>query len=287
MSPCRAQSGYLSIVVLLMIVILAALAIATGYLIGNSSLSSGVHLGSMQAFFLAESGLESENLRWAQNLNWYRSTTDPNPTAPVAQPLGAGAYTVGSNLPATMLKTQLTVAGNTMNVYTTGRFPASGILQVDDDLTSSGELVRYAGVAGNSFTGVTRAQTVGTVTSVASAHDRSSTVYPVTILRTALAANCNPLGSIQVDANSKFLGAGTLDIEGEEIGYSGSSTLGGTMTLTGITRCLGLTTLVGHAVGQPVTPVLIGDDSADYQVEMVSTGTVRTNVRYARRTIQR
>jgi hypothetical protein len=42
-----------------------------------------------------------------------------------------------------------------------------------------------------------------------------------------------------------------------------------------------------HAAGRPVTPVLVGDVSADYQVEMVSTGTVGSNIRYARKTVQR
>jgi hypothetical protein len=266
---------------------MAALVIALGYLLANSTLASGSRLGSMQALFVAESGLEYEQRRWAQNLNWYRSTTDPNPGAPAAQAVGAGAFTVSSNLPATMLKTQLVIGGATINAYTTDRFPAAGILQVDDDVAASGEFVRYTGIAGTTFTGVTRGQTVGTVTSVASAHDHSSAVYPVTILRTALAASCASLASIQVDANSKFLSAGTLDIEGEELSYTGSSTSGGTMTLTGITRCLGLTTNVPHAIGQPVTPVLIGDDSASYQVEMASAGTVGADVRYEKRTIER
>jgi hypothetical protein len=116
---------------------------------------------------------------------------------------------------------------------------------------------------------------------------RSDTVYPVTILRTALPANCAALASIQVDTNSKFLSAGTLDIEGEEIAYAGSSTSGGTMTLTAVTRCLGLVASVSHAIGQPVTPVNVGGDSASYEVESISTGTRANSIRYARRTIQR
>ncbi len=283
----RRETGFLSIVALIVVVVITALAIALGYLIAGSTLSSSSRLGSMQALFVAESGLESENLRWAQNLNWYRSATDPNPAVAPAQAVGAGSFTASTMLPATMLKTQLTVGGATINAYTTDRFPASGILQVDEDLTANGELVRYTGIAGTTFTGVTRAQGVGSVTSVASAHDRSSVVYPVTILRTALAANCTSLASMQVDANSKLLSAGTLDIEGEEISYTGSSTAGGTTTLTGITRCLGLTINVSHAIGQPVTPVLVGDDSASYQAEIASTGTVGADVRYERRTIER
>jgi hypothetical protein len=286
-SARRSQCGFLSLVALLMIVVLVALAIATGYLLAGSTLSASSHLGSMQAFFVAESGLESEQLRWAQNLDWYRSATDPNPAAPASQAFGAGSFAVNSTLPATLLKTQLTIGGATVNAYTTDRFPASGILQVDNDLAAGGELVRYAGVAGTTFTGVTRAQTVGSVASAASAHSRSTPVYPVTILRTSLANNCAALASMQVDSNGKFLGAGTLDIEGEELSYAGSSVSGGLMTLTGITRCLGTIASVSHAIGQPVTPVLVGGDSASYQAEMSSTGTVAPNARSARRTIER
>jgi hypothetical protein len=50
---------------------------------------------------------------------------------------------------------------------------------------------------------------------------------------------------------------------------------------------LGTIASVSHAIGQPVTPVLVGGDSASYQAEMSSTGTVALNVRSARRTIER
>ena len=287
MIPVARQRGFLMFVVLIMIVVLVFLAIAVGYQLSTSTLSSGSHVGSMQALFQAESGLEYEQRRWAQNLDWYRSTTDPNPTTPTAQVLGAGTFSVSSSLPATLVKSGISAAGVTLNVYTVQRFPPSGILQIDDDLTAKGEFVRYTGVSGTTFTGLTRGQTVGTVTSTAGTHVRSDTVYPVTILRTTLAANCAALTSIQVDANSKFLSAGTLDIEGEEIGYSGSSTSGGTTTLTGVRRCLGLVNSVAHAVGQPVTPVSVAGDSANYQVELAATGVQGNNIRYARRIIQR
>lgn len=290
MTQWTRQRGFLMIVLLMLVVVMVFLAIALGYLVANSTLASGSHVGSMQALFQAESGLEYEQRRWAQNLDWYRSATDPNPGVATPQTLGSGTFAVNSNLPATLVRTRLLAAGATLNVYTTGRFPATGILQIEDDITGNGEFVRYTGVTANSFTGLTRAQSVGTVASVASVHSRSDNVYPVTILRTALLANCTALASIQVDTNGKFLSAGTLDIESEEIGYTGSSTLGGTMTLTGITRCLDTVTPItpaAHAIGQPVTPVLVGDDSASQQVESVSTGTVGSNIRYARRTIER
>lgn len=287
MSRAGAQAGFLSMVALLLMVVVVAAVIAMGYLLAGSTLSAGTRLGSMQAFFLAESGLESEQGRWAQNLEWYRSASDPNPAAPAAQPLGGGTFVASATLPATLVRTRLVAGGAILNVYTTSRFPAAGILQVGDDIAGDAEFVRYAGTTADSFTGVVRGQAVGTVTSVDAAHARSAAVYPVTILRTALAASCAPLASIDVDAHGKFLGAGTIAIEGEEIGYSGSSTAGGTMTLTGITRCLGTAGPMGHALGQPVTPVLRIGESARAQVEIASVGTVGPNVRYARRTVQR
>ena len=287
MTVATKQGGFVMMVLLIIVVVLVFLAIAVGYQLANSTLSSASHVGSMQALFQAESGLEYEQRRWAQNLDWYRSTTDPNPTIATPQALGTGTFVVYSNLPATLVKSGLSAAGTTLNAYTTSRFPTSGILQIEDDLTASAEFVRYSGISGTTFTGLTRAQPVGTVTTLAGTHVRSDTVYPVTILRTALLADCVSLTSIQVDANSKFLSAGTLDIEGEEISYNSSSTTGGTTTLSGVTRCLGLTTSVAHAVGQPVTPALVGGDSSDNQVEMISTGAQGTNIRYARRTIQR
>ena len=286
----RAQTGYLMIVLLAILVVVASLAAVLSYLAANNAISGSAHLGSMQALFQAESGLEFEQRRWAQNLEWYRSATDPNPSIAVAQTLGSGTFTVSSNLPATMLDRGLSAGAATINVYTTSRFPSSGILQIDDDLALGAEFVRYTGVTGTAFTGVARGQAVGSITSLSSTHLRSDKVYPVTILRTALLANCAALASILVDANSKFLSTGTLDIENEEISYTSSSTTGGTTTLYGITRCLDTVTFAtpaAHAVGQPVTPVLVGDQSASYQVEMISTGVQGSNIRFARRTIQR
>ena len=286
----RRQAGYLMVVLIGLLVVVASLASVLSYLNAVNATSGSGRLGAMQAFFFAESGLELEQRRWAQNLNWYRSATDPNPSPAAAQAFGSGSFTVYSNLPATLMRTGASAATATINVYTTARFPASGILQIEDDITGGGEFVRYTGVTATSFTGVTRGQTVGSVVSAASTHARSDRVYPVTILRTAMAANCTALASIQIDANSKLLSAGTLDIEGEEVGYTAATTTGATTTLTGITRCLDTVTVitpVTHAIGQPVTPVLVGGDSADYQVEAIASGAQGNNIRYARRTIQR
>jgi hypothetical protein len=287
MNPHTSQKGFLMIVAAALLVVVAFFAVAMSGLVAGNATSGASHLGSMQALYQAESGLEFEQRRWAQNLDWYRSATDPNPNPATAQPLATGSFTVNTNLPATLLKTGLGPVAATLTAYTTDRFPAGGILQIGEDLTLGAEFVRYTGIGGNTFTGATRGVTVGTVTSAAAAHARSDTVYPVTTLVDALAASCVAPGTFRIAAHAKFLSAGTLDIEGEEIAYSGSSITGGNMTLTGVQRCSGLIGPVAHAIGQPVTPVLVTGDSASYLAEMASTGTMGNNIRYARKTIQR
>ena len=287
MSSRPSQRGFLLIVAVVLLVVVAAFVAVLGSMVSSDAKSGAYTLGSVQAFYAAESGLEFEQGRWAQNLNWYRSATDPNANPPGAQALGNGIFTVYTNLPATLLKKGLAVADVTITVYSTDRFPASGTLQIEDDLTAGAEFVTYTNIVGNTFTGVVRGLTVGTVASAAGPHARSDAVYPVTTLVTALANSCNAIPTpFQIVYHPKFLTAGTLDIEGEEIGYTGSSVAGGNMTLTGVTRCLGLS-IQAHPAGRPVTPVLVNDDTADYQVELVATGTVGANIRYARRTIQR
>lgn len=289
MSSRPSQKGFLLIVAVVLVVVVAAFVVALGYMVSSDVKSGASTLGSTQAFYLAESGLEFEQRRWAQNLNWYRSATDPNPNPAPAQALGPGNFTVYSNLPATLLKAMLSAAATTIAAYSTDRFPSSGTLQIEEDLTAGAEFVAYTGISGNTFTGVTRGRTVGTVTSTAGPHSRSDAVYPVTTLVTPLsAASCSAIPApFQIAYHPKFLTAGTLDIEGEEISYTGSAVAGGNMTLTGVTRCTGLLGPLAHAAGQPVTPVLVGGDSADYQVEMVSTGVMGSNIRYARKTVQR
>ena len=170
-------------------------------------------------------------------------------------------------------------------------------MQIEDDVTSGGggEFVTYTSTSTShascnnfpAFTGVTRGRTIGTVATVASAHSRGDTVYPVTTLITALAASCTSPITWQITAHSKFLSAGTLDIEGEEIGYARATTVGAVTTLTGVRRCLGTTGPMAHAAGRPVTPVLVGGDTADYEAEAVATGAADSALREMRKTIQR
>jgi hypothetical protein len=176
-----------------------------------------------------------------------------------------------------------------------GRFPnPAGWLQIEDTIGSGAEFVQYTNLAGNVFTLSNRNVTIGGVTGALGNHPRGSVVYPVSTLSTALGtlgSPCTPTpaASFDIVANTKFLSAGTIDIQGEEIGYASSTTTAGVMTLNGVIRCLNLTSSAhaGGAGGSPVTPILFGGDTADYQAEITSIGTMGAAMRTVKKTVQR
>lgn len=295
-----AQRGFLLITAVVLIVIAALLLTVMVFLGATGTESSVGHLQSGQGFFIVESGAEFEQRRLAQNLSWYQTTTDPFDIT--TQAMGGGAFTVQTQVPATLLRTRIPTAASTapIRVYTTNRFPCPACanvcgpcyLQIDDDLYSgAAEFVQYTGISGDSFTGITRNRTIGTITGANAAFDRGVTIYPVTTLITAVGStSCTVIPNpFQITAHSKFLAAGTIDIEGEEFTYTGSSISGTTMTLTGVQRCQN-TPPVGalHSAGRPVTPVLANvSDTADYEAEVLIRGTLGSAVREARKVIRR
>jgi hypothetical protein len=284
------QRGFLLMTAVVLIVIAALILTVMVFLGATGTGSSVVHSQSGQALFVAESGTEYEQRNLARNLDWYRSVSDPMPST--TRSFGAGTFTVMSNLPATKLKKRIATTGAvTITVYTTDKFPSSGYLQIDDDVASGGEYVWYSSKTATTFTvalNTDRGQTVGGVASAAATHERGDAVYPVTTLTQAggLANSCTLPTSFTIAANSKFLPAGTVDIEGEEILYTGSSTTGGTTTLTGVVRCQNGAG-AAHALNAAVTPILIGDVSASYEAYIKSVGTVDNTLRQTVKTIQR
>jgi type II secretory pathway pseudopilin PulG len=297
------QRGFLLISAVVLIVIAALILTTMVYLSATSNDSGAGNLQSTQALFVAESGIENLQRGFAQNQSWYLSASDPTPA--ITRNFGQGSYTVFADLPATLLQQRAQASDTTITVFTTQRFPAYSAtpappatcnpcyLQLGDQILGGAEYVRYTGISGNTFTGLTRNVTIGGDSGSAGTWPRGTTVYPVTTLITPLPANCNSV-NIQIVAHPKFLTAGTVNLEDtEEVSYTGSRLTGGVMTLTGVARCQDTqtgppgNTPVAHAAGVPVTPVKVGDDSADYQVEVVSTGTVGGTSRIAHRTIQR
>lgn len=269
----KTEGGIALIAAIFMIVVFGFIGISIVSLVGTQGFSAMNEVKSDQAFFIAEGGAEFAQRALAVNLDWYRSSVDP--ILIPATNLGAGAFNVSVNLPVTMLRARIPDAASTaaITVYTTDRFPTSGVIQIEDDITT-GEYVRYTGISGNTFTGITRDWAVFGISGTANPHDRGDRVYPVTTLSVGLANSCASLVSISLAAHPKFLGAGTIDIEGEEISYTGSSTVAGTLTLTGVSRCQNGTGSAAHAAGVPVTPIQVDLGAPDFETEVISTGTV-------------
>jgi hypothetical protein len=296
------QNGVTIIAAIFIIVVLGFMGVMFLTMINTGSFTAVNDIQSAQALYVAEGGAEYAQYALAQNRNWYRSVSDPMPApASAILNLGVGSFfNVSTNLPATRLSLRLLPGIMTATVYLNlpGRFPSAGWLQIEDNIGIGGtaEFVQYTNlVAGNVFTLSNRNVTISGVTGTTLGnHPRGSVVYPVSTLSTALGtlgSPCapTPAASFDIVANTKFLSGGTIDIQGEEIGYASSTTTAGVMTLNGVIRCLNQTSSAhaGGAGGSPVTPVLFHGDTADCQAEITSTGTMGAAVRTVKKTVQR
>jgi len=294
----RRQRGFLLIAAIVLVVVASMLAVTIALIAATSGSSATDSLQSGQALFLAESGMEYERRCLAQNLDWYQSTTDPIApnatgscaTATTTQTLGSGTFTVYANVPATLLRKRIPDSTSTADIcaYTIDRFPASGKIQIDDDLSGSGEFVSYGAVSASSATCGNRPAFTG----------RGSVVYPVAQLNTALTSTaCTTIPNpFQITDNSKFLSAGTIVLDDgpggnhEEIVYNGSSRSAGVMTLSGVSRCQdtgGVGPGITWAANQPVTALLDGSVTANNEAEIVSVGAAGGANRTMRETVQR
>ncbi len=304
------QRGFLLVAAIVLIVVLAFFGVAVTYMFVGDATGSTGHLSSAQALFIAESGIEFEQRSLAQNVDWYRSTSDP--TATTTNNVGQGSFSVFHNLPATELTKRMNAGSAAdINVFTTLRFatpfpPATPSLWllIDDDPAGNGEFVSYTGTTATTFTGVTRYATVGTVTSTAgTAHNRGDNVYPVTTLGVALtggAGNCPTVPNpFTITYHPKFLSAGTItvfhfngvSIDHEEITYSSATANAAhtTITLSGVQRCQNTLTptAIAAAVGDPVAPIVANVGDKDFEAEIVSIGTANGAQRQEYKTVQR
>ena len=314
MSPLiwQTQRGSSLMIVVLMIVVIGMIGAVFVSLINTEGFTAMNQSAGLLAFGAADAGVEFEQYNLAQNVDWYRSATDPM-TASI-RTLGAapntGNFNVATNLPATKLSKKIETGDATATVYTTQRFPSACpsfpgsvcYLQIDDDVTVTGEFVSYTSILnGTTFQGIIHNVAIGGISNAAARHFRNDIVYPVTTLLTPLTNNvaCPVPNPFQITANSKFLSAGTISIydnsgpaQTEEISYTGSSTSGNIMTLTGVTRCQNGSGPLTLNAGSPVIPVNFDGNTPDYEAEVVSTGTVAVTitgnaVRVIRKTVQR
>ncbi len=299
------QRGFLLITAVILIVTVALLATVITFLSTGNVLTSANHANSAKALFLAESGTEYEQRRLAQNVDWYRATTDPFDSA--TRNLGEGSFTVSVNLPATELSKRITGTGAvTANVFaggtTNARWLATGTLMIDEDFTSQAEFATYNSTNATSFSITARNQSInGVLNSTAPAgtglaHARGDRIYPVTTLGVALTNVCTTIPNpFTITDNSKFLGAGTITVfhnnagtvVAEQISYSGYTISGATRTLLGVQRCQNSTTAITASVGDPVASMVANVGTVDFEVDIISLGTVNGAQRIARNTVQR
>jgi type II secretory pathway pseudopilin PulG len=296
------QSGFLLIAAIVLVVVASMLAVTIAMIAASSGSSATDNLQSGQALFLADSGVEFEARRMAQNVDWYRSSTDPT-TSSGAQSLGAGTFTTSSNLPATKLRRRVVGASTAVCVYTVDRFPTAGTIQIDDDVSTTAEFVSYTGTTASSaacgnlpaFTGIGRGASVGGVATVAQDHSRDDIAYPVTTLIDPLAASatCVAPATLRITDNTKFLNGGTISLDdgtnAEDISYTSSSRAGGVMTLRGLTRLLGVG-CTNWLAGAPVRPQLAnstGGSANDSEALASAVGNVGSTQRTMNRVLQR
>jgi len=305
MNRRRRQRGMLLIAAVILLVVVSALVASIAFVTATSGSSATDNLQSGQALFLADSGLEFEARRMAQNLDWYRSTTDPTATSG-PQALGAGTFTTSSNLSATKLRRRVVAASAVICAYTVDRFPNIGTnyIQIDDDISAGAEFVSYTGTTASSaacgnlpaFTGIGRPATVGGITPPTQNHSRDDIVYPVTTLVDPLAvsATCVAPAQLRINDNTKFLSSGTISLDdgalnSEDIAYATSSRAGGMMTLKGLTRLLGAG-CPAWAAGAPVRPQLAnstGGSGNDYEAQASAVGNAGSTQRTINRVLQR
>ncbi len=301
------QKGVMLIVAIALLVVIALLAATLSMVVGTSEGAAVDNLRAGQGLFLAESGLEYESRRMAQNVDWYRSSTDPTPSSGAIS-FGNGTFTTSSTLSATKLRRRLlstaSGAGASICVYTVNRFPTSGTIQIDDDISAGAEFVTYTGTTsslaacGNlpAFTGLTRGVLIAGTGAGTLNHSRDDIAYPVTTTLDALAvsATCVAPAQLRITDNTKFLDVGTISLDdgganSEDISYKTSSRSGGIMTLKGLTRLLGAG-CPAWAIGVPVRPQLAnstGGSSNDYEALASSAGGAGSAQRTSTRVLQR
>ena len=305
----RGQGGFLLVAGIVLLVVVAALVATMASIAASSGGAATDNLQSGQALFLAGSGLEFETRRIAQNLDWYRSSTDPT-AASGPQALGQGTFTSSSNFPATKLRRRLLSGasglGAVICVYTVDRFPSSGTLQIGDDIAAGagGEFVTYTATTASSascnnlpaFINLTRGVLIAGTGVAAVDHARNDIAYAVTTLLDNLAASgtCVAPATLRINDNSKFLNSGTISLDdgganSEDISYANSSRAGGVMTLTGLSRLLGAGCPAWLA-GVPVRPQLAnstGGSTHDNETLASASGSVGATQRTMSQVLQR
>ncbi|MCL5669131.1 MAG: hypothetical protein M1392_03920 [Gammaproteobacteria bacterium] len=139
-----AQRGSLLIAAVVLIAVIAVLASTLSFLQVGSTTSSGDHLRSAQALFVAESGLEYA----AYQLKSGTACASLSSTQSVG--LGSFSTTAAANSASSTLSSAITATGTVIPLASTSGFGAHG------RITIGSEAINYAGLSGLNLTGAKR-----------------------------------------------------------------------------------------------------------------------------------
>ncbi|MDX2165305.1 MAG: hypothetical protein SFW07_07830 [Gammaproteobacteria bacterium] len=146
------QKGFLAIVAIAVVVIVAFIAVTATYQYAGDSLSSAAHLRSAQAFQIAQAGIEQAKYNIVTQGNTCSGYSSGTVSFTPPSGSGAGQYLVtGTTSSATStLNGALTNSATTIPVVSTSGYTSPGAFQIDS------EVIYYSGISGNTFTGVVR-----------------------------------------------------------------------------------------------------------------------------------
>ncbi len=143
----KAQEGFLVIAAVVLIAIFGIIGVIATYLINNNILSGANHLGTEQALYIADAGLESALHQMSTNAVTCANITGNVNLTNATFTGAAGSFTVttvGAQSPtATTLSANINAVTTTIPVNSTATYPATGRIMIDK------ELIDYSGISGN------------------------------------------------------------------------------------------------------------------------------------------
>lgn len=190
------QQGFLMIVAVILIVVFAAIAVVATYLVNNDRLSATNQLGSQQAFYITEAGLESgvhqlmiptiasrttcATVTGNANLTNYTFTGAKGPFTVT----GTGPQSPTSST----LSSAISASDTTVPVANIATYATTGRIMIDK------ELIDYATISGNSFINVRR----GVAGTTAVTHDSGAPVgqYQCLLQSQGGVPTLSPAGSV-------------------------------------------------------------------------------------------
>ncbi len=169
MKTQHSQTGFLMIIAIVIILIFATIAVFLTYVVNTDTLSTTNQLGSKQAFYIAEAGLEGGAHQLmiptiASRTNCGSITGNANLTNNTFTG-AAGPFTVTgalqfSALSASTLSSAINASTTTIPITSVAPYASTGRIMIDK------ELIDYVTVSGNSFVNVQR----GAAGTTAAAH---------------------------------------------------------------------------------------------------------------------